>query len=482
MTQDSLESASEVPVPLTAEQLLYALRRWRDLTYVEPTLARLFIVQRQARLSRQGLHHAINTILEQALAQLAQSNLELSELLTLRFLDKQTVAQTMRHINVAEAKLHNMQHEAIVYLIAILLNWEVNALAEQQILLLARLEALTNSELIGIEEHLAHLLERLRPPTSPWIIAIEGLGGIGKTTLANAMVRRAIEARIFDEVGWVTARQQRLNVGGLIVSPPKPAFTAETLIEALAKQLLPPQLYRAQSSHEQLLAALHRQLNEVPHLLVIDNLETVLDLDVLLPTVQELANPTKFLLTTREALFDVPDVYHFRVPELSEDAALALIRREIEISNLVALAACTDEELQAIVGVVGGNPLALRLVVGQAHIHDLDQILVRLRSAQLETEQGDPVENLYTYIYHHAWQSLTEIERDVLLIMPLVHPDGDELANIAEIGGKSVETIRQTLNRLVTLNLIDVHGAANQRRYRIHGLTRTFLDENISKW
>ena len=45
-----------------------------------------------------------------------------------------------------------------------------------------------------------------------------------------------------------------------------------TLVEALAQQLLPQALYRAQSTHEQRLAALHRQLKELPHLIVIDNI------------------------------------------------------------------------------------------------------------------------------------------------------------------------------------------------------------------
>jgi hypothetical protein len=300
--------------------------------------------------------------------------------------------------------------------------------------------------------------------------------------LANATVRRALQQRLFTDIGWVTARQQRLNVGGLIMAPPRPALTAETLVEALAQQLLPQALYRAQSTHEQRLAALHRQLKELPHLIVIDNLETVLDLDLLLPIVQELANPTKFLLTTREALYGTPNVYHFHVAELSAPDALTLIRQEIAVSNLAALAACTDAELQAIVEVVGGNPLALRLVVGQAHIHALPAILAQLRTAKLTSGQGTPAENLYTYIYRHAWQSLTEIERTVLLIMPLVNPDGEELPFIAAVGNKPVETVSDTLNRLVTLSLIDVKAAGNHPRYRIHGLTRTFLEDDILKW
>ncbi|MEZ4623160.1 MAG: NB-ARC domain-containing protein, partial [Caldilineaceae bacterium] len=312
---------------------------------------------------------------------------------------------------------------------------------------------------------------------APWLIAVEGLGGIGKTSLANATVRRLIDQRAFDEVGWVTARTKRLNLGGHIVSGVEPALSAQDLIESLTYQLIPHYAQVQHTQSEPLLTLLHRKLKAVPHLIVIDNLETLVDVEALLPTLQELANPTKFLLTSREALFSTPNIYHFKVPELDSANALALVRQEIAVSNLTALASWRDDELLPIIDTVGGNPLALRLVIGQAHVHDVDAILEQLRLAK-----GEPAENLYTYIYRHAWQSLTELEQKVLLLMPVVNPDGDELSFIADVSDFPIEQIRKTLNRLVTLSLVDVLESEHQYRYRIHGLTRTFLHDEILKW
>jgi len=39
-----------------------------------------------------------------------------------------------------------------------------------------------------------------------WVIAIEGLGGIGKTALADAVVRQLIETQSYDEIAWVSAQ------------------------------------------------------------------------------------------------------------------------------------------------------------------------------------------------------------------------------------------------------------------------------------
>ncbi len=477
----ALESARSPRQPING-QVQNALKEWHNLDANEPGMAALYLVRKQLKGSTKSLHAIINDVLQSGLQALEAIDSQASELLTLRWVDDQPVAHVARHFHASESNIFVRQNRAFSKLTATLQHLESQAWCEQERTLYARLEAPTTSGLVGLTMQIEQLTSVLCTPASPWIVAIEGLGGIGKTTLADATVRHAIHYHLFDEVGWVTARQQRLNVGGLIATAPKPALTAEILVEALAHQLLPKQFVQVQNSPEQLLAALNRHLKEVPHLIVIDNLETVLDLDVLLPTVQGLADPTKFLLTSREALFAIPNVYHFRVPELSKENALRLIRKEIEVSNLATLAACDDEELLAIFDVVGGNPLALRLVVGQTHIHALNEILDRLRSAKLEMKQGDPVENLYTYIYRHVWQSLTEAEREVLLIMPLVDPDGDDLATIAEMGEQPVDTIRWRLNRLVMLNLIDVHGEVNQRRYRIHGLTRTFLNDDILKW
>jgi hypothetical protein len=35
---------------------------------------------------------------------------------------------------------------------------------------------------------------------------------------------------------------------------------------------------------------------------------------------------------------------------------------------------------------------------------------------------------------------------------------------------------------LVLLNLVDARGGLHERRYTIHSLTRTFLQEQVAKW
>ena len=148
--------------------------------------------------------------------------------------------------------------------------------------------------------------------------------------------------------------------------------------------------------------------------------------------------------------------------------------------DLPALAAASDADLQTIYATVGGNPLALRLVVGQTHIHPLAHVLATLRGAQ-----GYRVEQLYRYIYWQAWENLDSEGQHVLLLMPLVTESGgdlDYLVQMAAPSGLTATAVSDALERLVALSLVDSRGGLQERRYTIHALTRTFLQEQVLKW
>lgn len=471
MTQASKSSL------LTSDQTRAALRHWHSNGKAETPLSTLYLFRKILQETEQSTRYATNQLLLQGLEALKSVDENAATLLQLRFLEKQSPGVLAKSFNMSESAFFAKQHEAMAALTTTITNMDAAARIAQQDRLYQRLEAPTYVELIGVEPQIDQLLQQLCTPTAPWLIALEGLGGMGKTSLAHQTVQRLIARGAYDEIGWISARHKRLTLGGTVTTIADPILTAEQLIQMLAGQLL-PEIARAQRDNPAvLLSALRRHLKQLPHVVVIDNLETLVDLEALLPTLQDLANPSKFLLTSREALYATPNIYHFRMPELSEQDALALIHQEIEVSNLTALAGLSDAELRPIFTTVGGNPLALRLVTAQAHVYTLPSILQHLAMAS-----GQTAESLYNYIYWHAWQSLDPTSRSVLLIMPLVNPAGDDIETIAEIGELGVDLVRGALNQLVTLNLVDTRGSSTERCYRIHGLTRTFLLEQVLRW
>lgn len=387
-----------------------------------------------------------------------------------RYLDGLTMSRIQNQMNLAESTLYVLQREAIAGLTTTLLAADATALADQQARMRARLTP-NQDELVGVAKPLAQLQTLVTTPGPPWLIAVEGMGGIGKTTLTNTLLHRLIDAMQVDDIAWISAQGQRLSLLGEIVEEPQPALTAAQLTEALAQQLIPG------CPPDRQLNDLRVRLKELPHIVVIDNLETVLDVESLLPTLQMWANPTKFVLTSRESLFGISSLYHAKVEELTPPHALQLIRQEAALRGLPVLATSSETELLPIVDTVGGNPLALRLVVGQNHFYGLASILYDLHQARSNTAS-----NLYTYIYQKAWAKLDSLVRRALLIMPLGSPLGDDLDYLAEVGDLDRDELRMALNQLVSLNLVDARGGLNDRRYSIHNLTRTFLEEQVARW
>ena len=96
-----------------------------------------------------------------------------------------------------------------------------------------------------------------------------------------------------------------------------------TLIDNLLEQLAPAVPLVLSTQEKQLI--LSELLNQRPYLLVIDNLETVVDYQTLLPHLRQWVNPSKFLLTSRRSLHGQSDVFCLSLNELSQADTLDLV-------------------------------------------------------------------------------------------------------------------------------------------------------------
>ena len=455
-----------------------ALQLWHKDPGLADPLARLVLVQQEQAATGKDLRQAANQVLLDALDALAADHEPDAALLRARFLDGKPAFVVAIERHVADVTLFRIQRRALARLAAVLWRMEERASAGQRSALEQRLPPATYTDLFGQEMHLAELSEVLLTPQAPWLVSIEGLGGIGKTALAHQLVQRlARRGGGFADFGWVSAQQQALHVGGNIRPIGEPALTADALIAALATQLLSGQGGPVPVVAERALAALEARLRQTPHLIVVDNLETVTDVEMLLPTLARLADPSKFLLTSREAFNGQAEIYHFPVPELTEPDAIALVRAEARLRNLRHVVDARDPDLQPLYETVGGNPLALRLVTGQLHLLALAQVVENLREAR-----GKKAEELYRFIYWDAWQRLPEDARDVLTLMPLFAGDGADLAAISRVSDLPLDPLVLALEHLVKLSLVNVTGDLHHRRYSLHRLTETFLLREVIKW
>jgi hypothetical protein len=455
-----------------------ALQLWLQDSEPAGPLAHLALVRQKQVTTGANLRRAINKVLLDGLDALAVQHEPDAALLRARFPAGKSAFEVAVERNVSEATLFRAQGRAIARLAATLWDMEERATASQRAILNRRIPSATYAELFGLDTQLEALSEVLSAPQAPWLVAIEGLGGIGKTALAHQLVQRLARGGApFADFGWVSAQQQTLHLGGSIRLIDQPALTADALIAALASQLLADDGAPVPVAAGRALAALEARLRRAPHLIVVDNLETVADVETLLPTLTRLAGPSKFLLTSREANFGETGVYHFPARELAEPDALALMRAEAQLRHLRHVVEANDADLHPLYETVGGNPLALRLVTGQLHLLAPAQVVENLREAR-----GKRAEDLYRYIYWDAWQRLPDEARDVLMLMPLFAGDGADLAAISRVSDLPGVLLVQGLEYLTMLSLVNVVGDLHARRYNIHRLTETFLLNEVIKW
>ncbi|MCB0191320.1 MAG: hypothetical protein KDJ65_05195 [Anaerolineae bacterium] len=424
-------------------------------------------------------HHGIdprqttNQILLEALDELAVTHQEGADLLRKRFLDGLVMHAIAGCFNIGEATAYRRQEKALVRLTHILYDKEIRLRSVYQTELEKQLNLPPAAYLFGVNYPLERLRSRLLSTEPIWLLSIEGLGGIGKTALANSLIRQMALSNRFSAVAWVSAKQHEFLPDFERAQTKTPALSHKALIDHLLDQVAPDQTFNQSPTQKRTLLSHH--LKKTPHLIVIDNLETVADYQTLLPLLRELAAPSKFLLTSRHSLKNQPDVFCCTLDELNSEDALAFIRHEAATRGLPLLAEAAETELKRIYDVVGGNPLAIKLVVGQLSVLPLPVVLDNLKQAR-----GKRAEAFYNFIYWQTWQLLKPASRQTLLVMPLAQtPTLDQLLTLSEL---DIADLTEALEQLAALSLVQVGGNLETRRYTIHRLTETFLLNEAIEW
>jgi DNA-binding MarR family transcriptional regulator len=461
---------------VNAEQILEALQLWHEGETAVWPLAHLrlglHIRSEQAHygtLADTGPAAQNRAILSLALDKLRTIHSESEELLRQRFEHRQDILVITNSMNMSRSSFFYRQKHAVIQLTEILNELEKEARLDWQEQMISRLEPPTYTTLVGIEETYQLLANVLMAEGEPFILCLDGLGGLGKTALADYLARQAIATVRFDEIAWVTAKQTHLSTRGrLQIDSGRPALTFPMLIDELTTRFDLPQSFNGSQLHKQRLVRHH--LQESPCLIIIDNLETVADYAALIPELKKWQNPSKFLITSRLRLLDQPGVFSYSLTELRETAVYQLIRQEAKRTGFADLERASDEELRQVYQIVGGNPLAIKLVIGQLRYHSLQRVLTRITASHNESGIG-----LFDYIYQEAWDSLDEPSQTTLIALTHAGDNGFTLEHLIEVAGISPASVERAVEELVILSLVDLRGSLFDRRYSLHRLTEMFL-------
>lgn len=449
-----------------------ALSHWaKKAADPETLLTHLTTVQQaQAELNAGDnpalLRAATNTVLSEAMVDLEKQTPRLVEVLRQRFIHRKTLKAVANMMNFSSHQISRMQWDGIEQLADVLLGQEQEIGHARARSLESLLPPPTYTRLFGVDELCQKLLDLLAVPETPWVTALVGMGGLGKTAVSNWVTRQLIKELVFKHVAWIKAESP--HTLGQVEAP---SLTYEKIVNQLWLQLFPD--VKAPFALVDRVVKVRQALKEQPYLVVIDNLEAAGDTSFLLNHLNELAHPSKFLLTTRTRAAKQAAVMDVPLDQLSFADSAALMRYHGAETGVTVVAEATDDDLQKIYAKIGGNPFAIKIVVNLLDMLPLNRLL-----DGLTRNHPNQVQEMYNHIFWQTWQTLSENGRKLLQAMPLTQEPAD-VEYLLAISGVPEHEIWTVIEELRQRSLLEIEGNLHEKLYGIHPLTDTFLRREI---
>lgn len=337
------------------------------------------------------------------------------------------------------------------------------------------------TRLVGRQEEIGTILEKLRTsdPTAPSVIAITGLGGIGKTALVYEVAERAMLEGLFNGLVWESAKLEELEGGRIVRLPRPPSLSLESLVSAIARQLGYDALLQLPPSELQ--NRIRHIMQTDSYLIVVDNLETVEAYEELARQLHNLLSPSqsqqpsRVLLTSRERLTKIPYIHDHYIRGLSRPASMEFIEQEAYDRGAPGILQAGQRLLGRVFKVTYGMPLAMKLIISQfiAGI-PLDTELDRL--------EGAKEDELYKFIYMRLWFRLS-IPAQKILIAAAAFASSVARFMLQPVSKTTDEEFEAAIPELVRMSLIEPgdHPTAAQRRYSIHPITHWFINAPLKE-
>lgn len=322
---------------------------------------------------------------------------------------------------------------------------------------------------VGRDQELKQLVKLLRPhPYSRYpVISIDGVAGVGKTTLALEVAyyyQRQLDGLPADErfeaIVWTSAKESVLTGQG-IISRPRGLRALSDIFTTISITLEEEEIIHARP--EEQFSLVQRALTRYRTLLIIDNLETIDDEQVL-SFIREVPDPTKVLVTTRTRI-DVS--YPIRLVGLPKSDALVLIEQQCQERQI----ALSPSEMDIFYQRTGGLPLAIVWSVAQLGFgYSLEGILTRLQ---------EPHNDVARFCFENTVTMLHNTDAFTLLLALALFEEGanrDALGYVANFGEDIIRR-DEGLMKLEKLSLTSY----TEGRFKMLPLTRQYCLGYLAK-
>jgi LuxR family glucitol operon transcriptional activator len=328
---------------------------------------------------------------------------------------------------------------------------------------------------LGRSEELEFVTSALRDRQHKPVIAIIGLGGIGKTALAREVLDRFHKEKYFAHVVWVSAKIEQF-IGESIVKIKSSSYDFEQLLSDIGRQCGRDDIVKAHKEQKQ--EYVKYLLSEKTTLIIVDNLETINEGDKLIDDIIGILGKSKLLVTSRNRVKH-SQVFSVELGGFPKEDSVMFIREEGKERGIQAVAKANRESLIKIHQVTGGAPLAMKLVIGQISRQPLNMVLDSLIKASIKEQNYE----FYRFVYQHSWKILDVNARRVLVDLS-VFPSitGGTLSDVRAVSKiDEPANFLSAIDQLVSMSLVDKNGSVGRERYGLHPLTQYFVKSDITK-
>jgi tetratricopeptide (TPR) repeat protein len=325
-------------------------------------------------------------------------------------------------------------------------------------------------QFVGRDEDLRWALDRLQPGALAALTAINGMGGIGKTTLAAVAVRDVLRERRFpDGIAVVDCREQR-----------DPAVVLRQVLGRFDPRREEPP---ATTSLARLADLTQVRLHDKRALVVLDNVEPDMPIEHVVQPLR--AQGLALLVTARQDLpLAVAPIGTSRaLGLLSPDEALTLFAQSAGRTDAQAFPPDERAAAERIVAALGRHTLAVKLAAGYtAQQHRplqtyADELAADPRRALILQNGQEAVSVVLSTSYAALPPSLRRVLGGLALFATM---DIGRQAAMAMAGAVQEGDAAQAIETLVARRMVDVEVnealpiESDRERLRVHPLVRAF--------
>jgi tetratricopeptide (TPR) repeat protein len=320
-------------------------------------------------------------------------------------------------------------------------------------------------EFIGRTAETRKVIDALRV-RSP-IIVVEGMSGIGKTSLVLQAAYESLNASrerspsstpTFKAFVWTSARSRPLVL--------------RDVLDSIARTLNKPYILNLPGAekHDEIL----RLMRSVEMLLLVDNFESISDVSVG-DFLNNLPEPSKCLVTTRTLalLNSFPNARRITLHGMKSDESYELLRLEFGRAGIVLPEIENDELVETLIEATGGSPLAIQWSVGQMTNKSLE---IEAVIANLKDAAGE----LFETLFGKSWSLLSDFGQKLLMLMSLLTSASKQAIDAAsDCHGHELQ---EAIAQVTSMRLVESNNkiAESELRFTIHPLTRAYVATKIA--